>query len=482
MVMAMQIIGREKEQATLRACYESEKAEFIAVYGRRRVGKTFLIKNFFRDRFDFYMTGIYQGTKSEQLAFFNRQLCEYSGVPYPQAGNWFEAFDQLKHHINSLDKKKIVIFIDELPWLDTPRSRFIKAFELFWNSWAADRPEIKLIVCGSATTWMISHLLGSKGGLHNRVTRRIKLAPFNLYETEAYLKSQGIVWNRYQIAEAYMILGGTPYYLQMLRKGLSLSQNIDEIFFSENAELQDEYGFLFRSLFNDSAIYRSTVELLAKKSKGMTRAEMMTALKQSEGGNFSQILENLCNCDFIRKYTAFGKKERDALYQLTDFYSLFYLKFVKNSNGSNNHLWSNMIDSPERRAWSGYSFEQLCLHHIPQIKARLGISGIQSSVCSWNTPAAAGHKGGQIDLVIDRKDQTINLCEMKFSSGEYEISKKYNDEMQQRKELFRSVTKTRKALHLTMVTTYGLKNNAYSGMIQNEVLLDDLFKGGQDGF
>ena len=290
-----------------------------------------------------------------------------------------------------------------------------------------------------------------------------------------FLKSQGIAWNRYQTAEAYMILGGTPYYLQMLQKGLSLSQNVDYLFFSENAELKEEYNFLFKSLFHDSAIYRSTVELLSKKAKGMTRMEIMKSLKLSEGGTISEVLENLCNCDFIRKYSAFGKKERDVLYQLTDLFTLFYLRFVKNSNGRDEHLWSNMIDSPERRTWSGYSFEQLCLHHIPQIKATLGISGIQSDVCSWQTISTEDHKGAQIDLLIDRKDQIVNLCEMKYSTREYEITKRYNDEMQERKELFRTLTRTRKALHLTMVTTYGIKQNAYSGMIQNEVNLDNLF-------
>ena len=473
--MAAQIIGREIEKVILKDCYDSDKAELITVYGRRRVGKTFLVKNFFKENIDFYITGIYQGSKKEQLTFFNKQLCEYSGVAYPQVNDWFEAFNQLKHYISNLSKKRIVVFIDELPWLDTPRSRFLKAFELFWNSWAADQSNIKLIVCGSATTWMISNLLGSKGGLYNRVTRKIKLSPFTLAETESFLKSKGIVWNRYQIAEAYMILGGTPYYLQMLQKGYSLSQNIDLLFFAQNAELKLEYDFLFRSLFKDSTLYKNTVELLSKKAKGMTRKEILSLLKIQEGGAFSDVLENLCNCDFVRKYSAFGKKERDVMYQLSDLFTLFYLKFVKNSNGRDEHLWSNMIDSPERRTWCGYSFEQVCLHHIPQIKQKLGISGIQSNICSWYYRGDENTRGGQIDLIMDRRDQVINLCEMKYSTSEYEITKKYNDEMQKRKELFRSVTKTRKALHLTMVTTYGIKNNAYSGMIQNQITLDDLF-------
>ena len=478
--MAERIIGRKLEQSVLSECYESGKAELVAVYGRRRIGKTFLVKNFFKDGFSFYLTGIYQGTRKEQLLFFNKQLCDYSGIPYPEAENWFDAFDQLKHYLLNLpEDKKAVVFIDELPWLDTPRSRFVKAFELFWNSWAAERTNLKMIVCGSATTWMMSHILGNRGGLHNRVTRRIKLSPFNLAETEEYLKTKGVVWNRHQIAEAYMIFGGTPYYLEMLRKSYSLPQNVDSLFFSETAELKDEYSFLFRSLFNDSSLYRGIVELLAKNSRGMSRAEMMSALKQEDGGNFTRALDNLCDCDFLRRYSAFGKVERDVLYQLTDLFTLFYLRYVKNSNNRDAHLWTNMIDSPEHRSWSGYSFEQLCLHHIPQIKNALGISGVQSDVCSWFCQANEEHSGGQIDLVIDRRDQIINLCEMKYATGEYEITEKYEKALLERRELFRTTTKTRKALHLTMVTTYGLKSNLHSGNIQSQIVLDDLFRNGR---
>ena len=396
-------------------------------------------------------------------------------MAYPLVDNWFDAFDQLKHFIKHTDQTRVLLFFDELPWMDTPRSRFLKALELFWNSWAADQPKVKLIVCGSATTWMMSHLLGDKGGLHNRVTRRIKLSPFNLAEVKEFITDKGIEWNDHQISELYMIMGGTPYYLQMLQKGLSLSQNIDELFFSENAALREEYNFLFRSLFRDSALYRNVIELLSKKAKGMTRMEIIQATKTPEGGMLSNVLEDLCHCDFIRKYAAFGKKERDALYQLTDLYSLFYLRFVKNSQGQDEHLWTHTIDSPAHRAWSGYAFEQLCLHHIPQIKQKLGIAGVQSDICSWNVVATDTHKGAQIDLLIDRRDQVINLCEMKFSTGQYAITKAYSAQMQARKELFRTLSKTKKALHLTLITTYGLQPNLYAGEIQSEVTLADLF-------
>lgn len=468
--MADVIIGRAVEKEILRQRIGSESSELIAIYGRHRVGKTFLVRQYFNDAFSFYHTGIYQGTKKEQLGAFNRQLEYYSGRKWAIAKDWFEAFAQLREYLESLGgNKPIVVFLDELPWMDTQKSRFVKAFEYFWNSWGAANNRLKLIVCGSATTWMRENMLSDKGGLYNRTTRSIYLAPFTLHETEQYLLSRGINWNRYQIAECYMVLGGTPLYLQMLERNMSFTQNVDNLFFIQNAPLVREYDFLFRSLFNDAALHRQIIETLASKAIGMTRLEMVAAMKIEDGGALTKALRNLIDCDFIRQYTAFGKIERGTIYQLTDLFTLFHLRYVKGYRGQDENHWQNMIDSPSRRAWSGYSFEQLCLHHIRQIKQKLGISGIQSDVCAWKGD------GGQIDLLIDRRDQTINLCEMKFSQGEFEITKQYDAHLRERAESFRSATKTRKALYQTFITTYGVKKNMYSGNVQSEVKLDDLF-------
>jgi hypothetical protein len=272
-----------------------------------------------------------------------------------------------------------------------------------------------------------------------------------------------------------MSLGGTPFYLDMLKKGLSATQNIDELFFSDNAPLAAEYGFLFKSLFNDSTMYKRIVELLAKKTIGMTRSEIVESLKISDSGVLTEVLENLENCDFIRSYAAFGKKAKDIMYQLVDLYSLFYLRYAKNYRGGDKNRWSNMIDSPSRRAWSGYAFEQVCLNHIDQIKQKLGISGIQSDVCSWRYKGDKESQGAQIDLLIDRRDQVINLCEMKYSNKPYEITSAYMEHLKQRREIFREVTKTRKSLYLTLVTPCGVAKNAAWSEIQNELTLDDLF-------
>lgn len=469
----MEIIGRKQEINLLKMSIESGKPELIAVYGRRRVGKTYLVRQYFKDDFAFYSTGIYEGTKREQLAFFNKQLNETAKGAYPMVDDWFSAFDQLKHLLMHSAQKTKVIFLDELPWMDTPRSRFLKAFETFWNSWGCTQPDVKLIVCGSATTWMTDKFLGGKGGLHGRVTRNIPLAPFNLSETEQLLAKQGIKWNQRQVLDCYMVFGGIPYYLSLLQKNLSVVQNVDALFFALSAQLKNEYDFLFKSLFNQAETYKSVVALLAKKAMGLSRQEIIQSLNLQDNGGVTKILDNLCKCDFIRKYSAFGKTERDALFQLTDLFSLFYLKFVKGYHGQDANRWSNMLDTPTQNIWRGYAFEQVCLLHIPQIKKALGINGIQSDISSWHYRDE--HQGGQIDMVIDRRDQTINLCEMKYSAGPYEITKAYDEKLIQRRELFRQQTKTRKSLHLTMITTHGLLPNKYSNDIQSEVTLEELF-------
>lgn len=471
----MELIGRKTEVNLLENSLESNLPELIVVYGRRRVGKTFLIRQFFKDKFVFYTTGIYQGTKQEQLSFFNRQLNAYASGAYPLAKDWFEAFDQLKHHLSHCKSKNKVVFIDELPWMDTPRGRFLKAFETFWNSWGSSRSDLKLVVCGSASSWMTNKFLKGKGGLYGRMTRNIPLAPFSLSETEKLLEKQGIRWNRRQILDCYMTFGGIPYYLNLLQKNLSLDQNIDALLFAPSAQLKNEYDFLFQSLFSQAETYRAVVEILAKKSVGLSRQEIVSSLKQLDGGGLTVVLEDLCRCDFIRKYSAFGKKERESIFQLTDMFSLFYLRFVKGYNGKDPNHWVNMMDSPLQNTWRGYAFEQVCLLHIPQIKKALGINGIQSDISSWHYKGAK--EGAQIDMIIDRRDQTINLCEMKYSSAEYEITKNYNEKILQRRELFRKQSKTRKALHLTMITTHGLLQNKYSGDIQSEVTMDNLFEG-----
>jgi AAA+ ATPase superfamily predicted ATPase len=473
------IIGRKREIDILKDIYKSNRPEFVAIYGRRRIGKTFLVDSLFSQEYAFYMTGIYEGTRKEQLQNFVHQVEKYSGKKCPTPSDWIEAMFALQNFLEEkLSEKQIIIFIDELPWLDTPRSRFMKAFELFWNEWASKHSNIKLIVCGSATTWMTNKLLGDKGGLHNRVTQSIYLRPFNLLETEEFLTSRGFALSRKQVTELYMSVGGTPFYLNMLRREESVAQNIDRLFFGSNAPLKTEYVFLFKSLFRESSLYRKVVECLSHKMKGMTRKEILSEVKCEDTGFFSEVLSDLCNCDFIRSYNAFGKTDRNTMYQLTDLYTLFYLRFVKSYNGGDPSYWSHR--QMNISSWEGYAFEQICLHHVQQIKMKLGISGILCNVCSysWQTftdKDGKQHQGGQIDLILDRSDNTINLCEMKYANSSFSISNDYAKRMIDRREAFRALTRTSKSLYLTMITSDGVEKNAGWQNIQSEVMLDDLF-------
>ena len=469
------IIGRKEEQQILHSAVQSENSEFVAVYGRRRVGKTYLIRETFGYKFTFQHTGLAKGNTKEQLFSFAISLRDagYDDCPIPKS--WLEAFSLLSTYLkNSTDEKKIV-FLDELPWMDTPRSNFISAFEHFWNGWASARKDIVLIICGSATSWIINKVINDHGGLHNRVTKQIALQPFTLKECEMFAKSKGLEMSRYQLAECYMVLGGIPYYWSLLEKGLSLAQNIDKIIFAKNGKLSNEFNQLYASLFKSPEQYIDIVTALGKKKAGMTREEIIAATDKYSNGALSKVLDELEYCGFIRKYNGFGKKSKQAIYQLIDNYTLFYFKFIRQNENNDEHFWSASIDSAMHRAWSGLAFERLCMAHMQQIKAALGIAGVLSNVYSWRKEADETSDGAQIDLLIDRKDQVINLCEMKYSLSEYVIDAEYEQKLRNKKSIFIDTTNTRKAVHLTMVTTFGIKANAHSGIVQNEITLEDLF-------
>ena len=475
------IIGRKNEQNIIKNYLESGKAELIAVYGRRRVGKTFLVKSMFNNQFDFSFTGMYDVPRATHLSQFQKTLEKYSGKKIPRLNTWFDAFDVLQDYLDTLRKERIVVFLDEIPWMDTPKSNFLAAFSQFWNNWASTKSNFKLFVCGSATTWMLSKFIGDKGGIYGRVCRSIWLAPFSLGETELFLREvKSMEMSRHQMLMAYMILGGIPYYLDMLIKGIPLDVCIDDLFFKQNAPLRTEFDFLFRSLFKDSKIYKNVVLALAAKLKGMTRQELLEALKLKAGGDLTEVLDNLTKCDFIRKYTAIGKTERDTMYQLTDLFSLFHIRFVANGNGQDEQFWSKLSGKGQMTSWSGYAFEQVCLHHLNQIKKTLSIGGVISNAHSWSCKPFTDKdgiqwKGAQIDLLIDRADEVINICEMKYVSDKYIIDADYEKKLRNRSSLFRLLTKTRKSIQHTFITTYGVANNLHSGIVQSEVTMDDLF-------
>jgi AAA+ ATPase superfamily predicted ATPase len=470
------IIGRNKEIQQLDKIIQSKKSEFLAVYGRRRVGKTFLIREYFDYKFDFQLTGLANATTEQQLANFYVSLKRQSSLILENIPeNWFSAFQSLIDYLETIenDRKKI-IFFDELPWLDTAKSDFMISLEHFWNSWATNRKDIILIACGSAASWMINNLVNNHGGLHNRVTERMKIEPFTLRETELMLQSNHNVLDRYQTLQLYMVMGGIPFYLDAVSPNKSAAQNIEDLCFKKGALLVTEYRNLFTSLFKNSENHEAIIRALSIKNQGITRQEIAKTVDIKSGGSLTKRLVELEESGFITRYTPFTQKTKDTLYRLSDFYSFFYLKFIDKNTNFDEGIWINAIDNPKQRAWSGYTFEQVCLAHIPQIKKALGISGVITQSASWKNTSAENN--AQIDLVIDRRDQVINLCEVKFSINPYTITKSYNENLRNKIGVFRAETKTRKAVFLTFITTYGLTKNKYStGLVQNEITMDDLF-------
>ena len=473
------MIGRAYERLKLDDLLLSQQAELLAVIGRRRVGKTFLIREHFKDQMVFEFTGTQHARRKNQLKKFALKLDEYreNQLQAVAPGDWMEAFEQLTLHLQGLrkSKRKSVIFFDELPWLSGRRSGFLKEFAYWWNNWAS-RQHLVVVICGSAASWMIDKVVNNKGGLHNRITEYIALQPFTLSEVKQYLISIKAVLDDYQIIQLYMSIGGIPFYLQHVQRGESATQIINRLCFHKGGVLRNEFNNLYAALYDGHERHIAVVRALATKWKGLTRQEIIKITKFTNGGALTQILTELSSSSFITAINPFGKKRKETLYRLVDEYSLFYLTFIEGERSGNKDIWLSSSREQKYKTWRGYAFENICIKHVEAIKIDLGISGILTEVSGYRSNSSSEQEGVQIDMLIDRSDQCINLCEMKFYNSEITLTKEEADRMRQRRSRFQEQSKTKKSIFNTMITTYGINQNQHSlGQIDQCVTMKALF-------
>ena len=483
------IIGREYEVNKLKELYNSKDAELVALYGRRRVGKTFLVDEVFNKKICFRHSGLSPADEScllegngkihmkEQLAHFYRSLKEYGSRAEKEPKSWLDAFYMLEDLLAEKysKKKKVLVFIDEIQWLDTPRSRFLTGFEAFWNGWACHRKNIMVIVCGSSSSWVLDNVINNHGGLYNRVTYEMKLSPFSLEECERFFIAKGVEMSRYDIVQSYMTVGGIPYYLRYFEKGLSLPQNIDRILFSDKAVLKDEYDRLFSSLFTNPNTMKSIVRALSTKRRGLTRKELTKLIGITDGGDLSKQLKALISGDFIMGYYSFGN-EKEMLYKLIDPFCNFYLEFMDDRKVNGKRHWINIESTPRVRVWKGYAFENVCWNHVHQLKEALRIGGVITNETLWTKRGTDDSAGTQVDLIIVRNDNVVNMCEMKFYSEEFEVDKDYHLTLEKRKKLLREMIPKKAVVHNTLVTTFGIRKKGYYGDFVAVITMDDLFR------
>ncbi len=475
-----QIVGRHKQIVQLKEALTSDRSEMIAVIGRRRVGKTFLIRNIYETNISFELTGVQHANQKEQILVFLAQLTRHFPLFYikEKPKSWIEAFALLSQALEKQEfTEKRAVFIDELPWLGTKRSDFLKGLSWFWNSWAT-KQNIVVVICGSAASWMIEKVINDRGGLHNRITKLVYLYPFTLAETEEFLVTRRVKLSRYQIVQLYMTMGGIPMYLDQLKSGLSAVQNIQKICFERDGYLRQEFDRLFSSLFDNFQNHVEVVRALANKKIGLTRNQIIEVTKFTNGGMLTTILNELSQSGFIGIYSGYGKKSRESIYRLTDDYSLFYLTFLESLGENTNADFTRLSELPKWKAWSGYAFENVCLYHIDQIRESLSIKGIYSTTSSFFALPKDGLSGTQIDLIIDRNDNSINICEIKFSEEDYLVTKKDIDNISIKKQVFRHHSKTKKHLFTTLITTFGVVENANKiNYIDQVITMEGLFRG-----
>lgn len=472
------MIGRKKEIRELLRAYDSEQSEFVAIYGRRRIGKTFLVNELFGGRFAFQHAGVEKAKMQEQLDYFRDSLLRSGHRECPRLRNWRSAFFELTNFLETQASGRKVVFLDEVPWMDTAKSGFLTALEHFWNGWACLRKDILLIICGSATSWVVNEVLSARGGLYNRVTIPLPIAPFSLFECEQYAHWKGLPFDRLQLAECYMAFGGVAYYWSLLSSQLSAAQNMDALFFAKNAPLQNEFDRLFASLFKRADKYVEIVEMLSEKAKGMTREELLASMPSPCGGEISRYLRELEECGFVQRCNLFGTIKKGAIYKVVDNFVLFHRLFLKGRKGNEESFWTRSYEKPALNTWRGLSFERVCFCHLRQIKQALGISGIRSDVYSWRAKSdAKSGEDAQIDMLVERADRTITICEMRYAGeNEYGFNRESASRLHRCGQMFREATKTKKAIAYALVTTVALKRNEYSGSVQSVITLDDLFR------
>lgn len=477
------LIGRETEIEILNEALTTQQAELVALYGRRRVGKTYLIRTVYEQDILIELTGANNATHGEQLENFYLNISQTFGLPTglmaPQ--NWVQSFHLLRQVLQpilAVATSKKVVFFDELPWFDKHKSGFLSAFDYFWNNWASKQKKLVVVICGSAASWMIQNIVNNKGGLYNRITRRIRLLPFNLYETELFLKSQNINLDRYQIVQLFMVTGGIPHYLKELKRGDGVRQTIDRLCFTKDGILAEEYKNLYSALFGPSDRHEAVVKALANKPSGMTRNEILETCGMSSGGGLTKMLEELLESGFISENVPFKKNSKDSLYKLSDEFSLFHLKFMENSKSFGAGTWQTKSSGGSWKSWSGLAFENICLKHIPQIKKAIGISNVYTEQSAWRyVPKNADEEGCQIDLLIDRQDNCINICEMKYSLTEFTIEKNYGEALNRKRRIFLEKTATRKTVFMTLLTTFGVKKNEhYLNTADSQLSMNVLFE------
>ncbi|MFH1654342.1 MAG: ATP-binding protein [Pseudomonadota bacterium] len=482
-------VGRRDEIRRLDEIVERKRASFIVVYGRRRVGKTELIEQYFCNDTVLKFEGIeidkedvrnYDERQKFQIDQSLKRLAKYLDNPLigkVQCRTWGDFFDILSEVAT---KQNVVIYFEEIQWLANYESHFFSELKPFWDDRWRHNEKLKLVICGSSTSFIVGQLLSNKA-IYSRSQEEFHLREFNLMEIRDYLGNKG----HKETMLAQLTVGGIPEYLGRLKEKGTVLSNLCKNSFRPDAFFSLEKDKIFISSLSRNHNYQKIVEYLGR-CKFATALEITKAIKgdSAGGGSVTRLLEDLSRCGFIKRYTPIHKDDQSKLirYSISDEYLQFYFRFIKPklTKIQNKSYVENTLQGINKRSFEtvmGFNFERWCQKNASLFAKILGFSGVEyESGSFFDAKTQMQEKGFQIDLMYIIKGSKIIICEIKFYDGL--VDNRVCEEVKRKIELFQLSMQRYKnyTYEAVLITTEGVRDSAtIQATFDHIITFEDIF-------
>jgi AAA+ ATPase superfamily predicted ATPase len=406
-----QFIGRKVEIAQLTALIDLPRPSIAVIYGRRRVGKSELIRHVTQGKNVLSFEGLEGQPKHKQIKNFLFQLSAQSNIREKNISDWPDALILLR---TLTQDGQWIIILDEFQWMANYQNELVSVIKMIWEKYLSQNPDLTLILCGSIASFMKSKVLKSSA-LYGRTDYELNLHELNLSEISEFFPGKGSD----EVIDTAMLVGGIPKYLELISEYPSLYDALEPLAFSQDGFFKTEYDRLFASHFGKKPIFMKIIQTLATNPYGLTTGKLAKEMQVASGGTLCHQLDDLESAGFLHSIIPFDKPEGSKLrkYILMDAYVRFYHSIIRGSMKETtppNTQFHAIMSSPRYAAWAGMAFEFLCMRHHKEISRILGFHGIPYTAGPFFQRKTLDTPGVQIDLLFERSDKILVLCEMKY--------------------------------------------------------------------